>query len=331
VSLAWWFGLIAITIPAVFFLIRKQKGTKFSKRYIAESSTLKFLKSVKKIERQAKILRTLEFVMLMIMVVLLVIILSRPQKQIIRINEERSHDVVLCIDTSTSMLPYLSDSLQTMKAIIKENPTDRYSIVGFGSAAYTIIPLTRDITSLNEKIDYWSGFYDFQASGSLDSDKFRSYAGAVNLGFDPNSKGGTDVTDGLVSCVKRFGDISQKKSRSIIMLSDLEHNDGTYEQLYEASKLLPRYDIDIYVLQPDTMFRSDVVGRVVDLTQATVVTLGDKQETSRIVRNIVSQALNKEKAQEYVNVDWPQPFWIALLLTTLAWSTIMWYRWRDAT
>lgn len=329
-SLAWWLALVLIFIPLTCLIIRRKRGIKLSKRYIAEVATLSKLKSLSKIKKEAKILRIAEATMLLIMILLLVIIIARPQKQIIRINEERSHDIVLCLDTSGSMLPYLPDSMRTTKEIIKDNPTDRYSIVGFGSAAYTIIPLTRDITSLNEKIDYWSEFYEFLSSGSQDFEKFRSYTAESSLGFDPESQGGTDVTDGLVTCVKRFGDITQKKSRSIIMVSDLEHNDGTYDQLYEASKLLPRYGIDFYVLKPETYFKDDKVDQVIKLTEAKVSTLGDKEQTPKIVRDIVTKALNKEKTKEYINADWPQPYWIALLLTAIAWSVIVWYRWRDA-
>jgi len=319
-SLKWPLALALLLVVPVLLAYLRFRPSKKPVKFVAESTSAAQLPSYKRVLRQHKILKTIEFVLLCCLLASGLILASRPQRQIVKINEVNSHEIVLCQDVSGSMADYISDALGVMQKIIAANPTDKYSIVLFNDVAYTVVPLTRDVTTLNERIDIIKNAY----SGS--NPNFEKYGPELSLGYS-NKGGGTDIGSGIIGCVKRFGDLTPQKNRNIIMISDFEHNNGNIERVKLAAELVPKYQIKMYAIVPDS-YQSDTAKDILSITNASITTLGDKNQFSSSLESIFKSALNKEKQKEFVRTDSPQIMLLVCMILATAWAITVWLRWR---
>lgn len=155
---------------------------------------------------------------------LLVLALARPQSPVAdsRVKTE-GIDIVLCVDSSTSMLAedfkingVRQDRISVVKSVVSEfikgRPNDRMAIVTFAGRAYTVCPLTLD-------------------QGWLSANLERVRAGMV--------EDGTAIGSGIAASMNRLKN-SKAKSRVVILLTDGRNNAGNISPLTaaEAAKAL---------------------------------------------------------------------------------------------
>ncbi|MBL7048753.1 MAG: VWA domain-containing protein [Nitrospira sp.] len=149
---------------------------------------------------------------------LIVIALARPQEMLEDAKiEAEGIDIVLAIDTSTSMLAEdfklegrRTNRLSAVKEVVKEFIGNRYSdrigIVAFASRAYTVAPLTLDYSWLIQNLQ-------------------RIETGMI--------EDGTAIGSGLSSALNRLKD-STAKSKVVILLTDGRNNSGRISPLTAA-------------------------------------------------------------------------------------------------
>ena len=125
--------------------------------------------------------------------------------------ERRSHDVLVCLDISESMLAEnplpnrLERAKQKILSILDETPGDRFGLVAFSGAAELMCPLT------------------------LDKAYFRSVLAAVNT--QSISLEGTNIAAALHECIETYKDqedlsVNARDQRSILLISDGEQVSG---------------------------------------------------------------------------------------------------------
>lgn len=308
--LAWPLILLLIIPLGVGIYYRKKHPLRKKPLNLAESKTLPRLPSYKKLSKRLKKLTRIEAVLVILIMLTLVLLISRPQAEVNKIEEEKSRDIVFCSDSSGSMTEYIPNSLRTMKEIVGANPKDKYAITLFQNVAYTALPLTRDVTSINIVIDELIAGYESDTYTEVQGYGYSSGAGG----------GGTDIGAGLAGCVKRFPNLEEEKSRHVILLSDMDHNGVINPDV--VATLFPKYGINLYLMVPELYVEEAKKTSVVSITNAPVFTIGYGQDVGPLVSEIFRTIQNTNNAEEVVLADNPYPFWVALLIFTLALSYV---------
>lgn len=166
------------------------------------------------------------FVLRMMVVILLIVVLARPQSSLKQQNVSiEGIDIVLGLDISSSMLAQdlRPDRLEAAKELALEffrgRPNDRVGLVVFAGEAFTQCPLTTDHTVIEDMMD------DIK-SGMIED--------------------GTALGDGLATAINRLTE-SQAISKVIILLTDGVNNAGSLDPLSSA-EIAKIYGIRIYTI-----------------------------------------------------------------------------------
>jgi Ca-activated chloride channel family protein len=167
--------------------------------------------------------------------VLIVIALSRPQEMIEESKiETEGIDIVLTIDTSTSMLAEdfklrgkRANRLEVVKDVVKEfinnRHNDRIGIVAFAARAYTVSPLTLDYGWLMQNLE------------------------RVKIGMIED---GTAIGSALATSLNRLKD-TEAKSKVVILLTDGRNNAGKISPL-TAAEAASALNIKVYTIGAGT-------------------------------------------------------------------------------
>ncbi len=212
--------LLLIIIPLIAFYIWRRKDYYSS----IQVSSIDPVVSVKKSYKE--ILRHILFSLRMIVIILMILALARPQT----IDRQKNInmlgiDIVLSLDVSSSMLArdFKPDRLEAAKDLAVEfiagRPNDRMGVVVFSSESFTQCPLTTDhavLTNLITKIQ----------SGIIED--------------------GTAIGVGLANAVNRLKD-SEAISKVIILLTDGVNNSGVIDPA-TASDLAKKFNIRVYTI-----------------------------------------------------------------------------------
>ena len=171
----------------------------------------------------------------MFALLLIIVALSRPQFMLQESKiESEGIDIVLAIDTSTSMLAEdfelggkRENRLEVVKEVVREFITqrnsDRIGIVAFASRAYTVSPLTLDYGWLMQSLE------------------------RVKIGMIED---GTAIGSGLSSALNRLKDTTAK-GKVVILLTDGRNNAGRISPI-TAAEAAAALDIKAYTIGAGT-------------------------------------------------------------------------------
>ena len=173
----------------------------------------------------------LPFWLRMISIVLLTIILARPQTSFsITEDETEGIDIMIAMDVSVSMLTqdFNPNRIEAAKRVaydfIKNRPHDNIGLTLFGGEAFTQCPLTIDHAGLLSMFQNVS--CDLQRQGIISS--------------------GTALGMGISSAVSHL-EGSKAKSKVIILLTDGENNTGDISPLM-AAELAKKMGVRVYTI-----------------------------------------------------------------------------------
>lgn len=211
--------LLAIPLIVTWYVFKHKERTT-DLRY----SHSAFLRGMKKTLRQRLI--HLPFILRMLVLVLLIIALARPQ------SSSRAHnvdvegiDIVIAMDVSGSMLAedFSPNRMESAKATAREfiemRPGDRIGMTVFSGQSFTLCPLTTDHVLLKE----------------------------LAAGIGPGMvEDGTAIGDGLATAINRLRE-SQTVSKVIILLTDGINNAGAIDPV-TAAGIAEMYGIRVYTI-----------------------------------------------------------------------------------
>jgi hypothetical protein len=257
-----------------------------------------------------------------IMAVLLVTIIARPQVALKSYDSEKSRDIVLCLDVSGSMTPYIGAALDTLDSIYQQNPSDRYSIVAFASRPVTVLPLTRDKVAINQQINLLREVY---VKGNDKNYQFQSL-----VGFS------SDIGSGVEESVRRFDDLQTEKVRNIILVSDLDHfDDNPNRDAYlDKINLIPQNRINMFIMQ--TPLEYDFASspqQIVAVSGAQLYKIDEENSEAsakQVASQVFGQALNTTVVVSKNYGDYPYILFVALLTCCGLWTGVVALRWRHA-
>ena len=204
--------------------------------------------------------------------VLIIAALGRPQLMIEESQiETEGIDIVLAIDTSTSMLAEdfelggsRANRLESVKDVVRDfidnRHSDRIGIIAFASRAYTISPLTLDYGWLVQNLE------------------------RVKIGMIED---GTAIGSGMSSALNRLKD-TEAKSKVVILLTDGRNNAGRISPL-TAAEAAGALDIKVYTIGAGTrglapypgkdMFGNTVYRSVrIDIDEETLKKIAEKTD-----------------------------------------------------
>lgn len=313
--------LLIIALSIGTWLLSRRPRKRTERAFIAETDTLKKLRSYKKIAGRKRILSRLEALFLALLILSLAIIAARPVRKLQKIDEEKSRDVVLCLDGSGSMSGAIVPALEIMKKVVEENPYESYAITVFQSQSYTAIPLTRDTVAINQTIDDMIKGYIAKEISLDDGSEIDAFNAYDMIGFTVGG-GGTDIGAGLIGCIKRFGNLEESKSRHLIVLSDMEHN-GAVDPL-QAAQLIPRYDINMYAVVPYLKYSpsKSFTDELAKISNASVHEFTEPDTVRQVLADIYASALNRNEVRVLTSVDNPYPYWLLVLVFGWGWIGI---------
>lgn len=175
----------------------------------------------------ANLVRIIPEILLMLVVILLLTGLARPQKTNEKVEQyTEGIDIMLAMDISQSMQieDFEPDRLDAAKGValnfIDGRVQDRIGLVVFSGDAYSLAPLTTD--------------YDL----------LRSYVKEIN--FDMIENRGTAIGSALAVVTNRMRE-SEAKSKVCILLSDGDNTAGNIDPI-TAAELAAAYGIRIYTI-----------------------------------------------------------------------------------
>ena len=221
----YFFALLAVIIPYILWYALKYKKSQPALK-MPETAKYRYVPKSFRIY-----LMHVPFILRIILLILVVIILARPQSKNTWSNTDvEGIDMMLAVDVSTSMLaqdfkPNRVEALKEIaKRFIETRPNDNIGLTVFAGEAYTQCPLTIDhsiLMSLYETVDC-----QMAANGTLED--------------------GTAIGDGILNSLIRLRD-SKAKSKVLILLTDGVNNRGNISPM-TAAEIAKKNKVRIYTV-----------------------------------------------------------------------------------
>lgn len=216
-----YFWLLLITVPMIaWYILKKRKSQATITFSDTESIIDAGANSIKRYLRHSL------FVLRIAVIVLLIVILARPQSVNKKMEEQTEGiDIVITLDISSSMLAQdfrpnrLDASKNVATEFISGRPLDEIGLVVFAGESFTQCPLTTDHVRLKN-------LFNEVKSGIVED--------------------GTALGVGLANAVNRLKD-SKAISKVIILLTDGVNNSGEIAPL-TAADLAAKYGIRVYTV-----------------------------------------------------------------------------------
>lgn len=215
--------ILLLFIPALYFL----------ENHLKKIDTIPFpsVKFVTQAAKESKIhinKNSLLLILKFLALSFFILSLARPQRSIETQGiSSRGIDIILCMDTSTSMKALdfnpknrFEAAVEAAKEFVKARKNDRIGIVAFSGLSFTYCPLTTDRDAVINFID--------------------------NMHIGMTTVDGTNISAGILTSVERLKQ-TESPSKVIILLTDGRHNIGEVDPI-TAAKAAASVGIKIYTI-----------------------------------------------------------------------------------
>lgn len=233
-----------------------------------------------------------------------VVLAGRLQQRQTMSQEDRTRDIVLCLDASGSMAEVDAEVLREFRTIIAGLRGERIGLTIWSGAAITVFPLTDDYTYVLEQLNAAEKAF---ASGDVYSDEYAIFTAGTVLDWDVQSQMG----DGLASCVQRFDRADEDRSRAIVLASDNEPIGAGIFSVPEAAEYARAKRVVVHgIAAPATAERPSAAEQfeaAVASTGGTFSQLGEDGSTKAVIDAIADLDAKPIKRPPLVQVlDRPQ-------------------------
>ncbi len=168
-----------------------------------------------------------------------IVLAGRVQERQTLTANDRSRDIVLCLDASGSMAEVDAAVVREFRTIVDGLRGERVGLTIWSGVAITIFPLTDDYEFVLERLREAEEAFD---SGGVLTDEYAVYTAGTVIDWDVQSQLG----DGLASCVQRFDHKDEDRSRAVVLASDNEPiGTGIYD-LPSAAELAREDDVVVH-------------------------------------------------------------------------------------
>ena len=252
----WWLIPIVLAVVAIAtvvgWLLARRAGVRSGKKgWVANTGYLRGLPKYQALVRRTRASLAIAFVCFLIAVIATSVSAGAPVDRYVKHDKSASRDIVLCLDSSGSMLPYDSKIGGAFRQIISHFEGERISLQLWDAYSMTMFPLTDDYDMATDVLQDMSDTIDtglIQIGGKISGTReLFEYLEPV---LDENQEVSSLVGDGLSSCIMGFDHNDKQRSRTILLATDNEvYGSGVYD-LSEAIEFAKSQGVTVTALYP---------------------------------------------------------------------------------
>lgn len=252
----WWLIPVVLAVVAIAtvvgWLLARRAGVRSGKKgWVANTGYLRGLPKYQALVRRTRASLAMAFVCFLIAVITTSVSAGAPVDRYVKHDKSASRDIVLCLDSSGSMLPYDSKIGEAFRQIISHFEGERISLQLWDAYSMTMFPLTDDYDMATDVLQDMSDTIDtglIQVGGKISGTReLFEYLEPV---LDENQEVSSLVGDGLASCVMGFDHNDKQRSRTILLATDNEvYGEGVYD-LSEAIEFAKSQGVTVTALYP---------------------------------------------------------------------------------
>ena len=252
----WWLIPVVLAVVAIatvvgWILARRAGVRSGQKGWVANTGYLRALPKYQALVRRTRASLAMAFVCFLIAVIATSVSAGAPVDRYVKHDKSASRDIVLCLDSSGSMLPYDSKIGGAFRQIISHFEGERISLQLWDAYSMTMFPLTDDYDMATDVLQDMSDTIDtglIQVGGKISGTReLFEYLEPV---LDENQEVSSLVGDGLASCIMGFDHNDKQRSRTILLATDNEvYGSGVYD-LSEAIEFAKKQGVTVTALYP---------------------------------------------------------------------------------
>ena len=252
----WWLIPIVLAVVAIAtvvgWLLARRAGVRSGKKgWVANTGYLRGLPKYQALVRRTRASLAIAFVCFLIAVIATSVSAGAPVDRYVKHDKSASRDIVLCLDSSGSMLPYDSKIGGAFREIISHFEGERISLQLWDAYSMTMFPLTDDYDMATDVLQDMSDTIDtglIRIGGKISGTReLFEYLEPV---LDENQEVSSLVGDGLASCIMGFDHNDKQRSRTILLATDnVMYGEGVYD-LSEAIEFAKSQGVTVTALYP---------------------------------------------------------------------------------
>ncbi|GAB2969299.1 VWA domain-containing protein [Nocardioides montaniterrae] len=286
-SLHWPWLSIGLAVALIALLVRwtRTRGGRPAGEaaYVAHAARLRALPRYRALLRRRIALGAAISIAALIACTGAILLAGRHQETRTIDQDESSRDIMLCLDSSGSMITIDSEVLAQFQQIVQGLKGDRVGLTIWSGSAVTVFPLTDDYDFI---LDQLAQAQDAFSSPDTISDTYLRFTSGTIVDSHVQSQAG----DGLASCVQRFDRSSEHRSRAIVLATDNEPYGKGVFTLPQAGAYAKEHHIVVHgIAAPTTASRPNALDefqRSVQVTGGTFSLLGADGSVATVVDSI---------------------------------------------
>ena len=314
------FIFIALFI-IIFFISNKKKETKKNNIKIANTNIIKRTEYYKKILTRYRIILYLLYSVLFLGILSSSLLTSRIVEKSVISDKKYNRDIMLCLDVSQSTDELNAELVDKYTELVDELKGERIGISIFNATSYLLVPLTQDydyikesLTKMDKSLKCIKNY--FSCESIVDDYSFLIDGTQTDL-----TRGSSLIGDGLASCIFSFPKLDEKRTRSIVLVTDNEVYGTELINVVDAPKIAKKKNITIYTISPLKTYKKNFGS----LEEATKLTGGKSYLQTDGVNKIVDEINKKEKSllegqKQEVEYDHPE---IPFIMLTFSFVVIL--------
>jgi Ca-activated chloride channel family protein len=225
----------------------------------------------------------------------------RPLSEHRDTREVTNRDVMLCLDVSGSMIQLDVDVLASFTTLTSGLEGERIGLTIFNGSAVSVFPLTDDARYISDTLT---------ASATLLVEHKQLFTQGTNEG------GSSLIGDGLASCVLRFDRLDEKRSRSIVFVTDNMRAGTPIMTIEQAGEFANERDIRVYAIAAEHTpeFAGITLAEVATGTGGAAFQMTDTHTVDAVITEIQKLEATRIELPTDVVADDRPTFWIVLCL-----------------
>lgn len=327
VLIFWWMLLVWLLAIIGYWVLhrwqhKRKRGQLIQAIAVAHTSRMTDLPVYRNVLRRYRLMMRLVFALLSLNFIVAVVMTARPAAVSIITPTQQNRDIMLCLDTSGSVLAEDTKLLNRFSSLVKSFKGQRFGLTLFNASAVTIIPLNDNYELISQRLA--------SASQAFKEQKGPAFTALTNGTLAGYKNGTSLVGDGLTTCIQRMGANAQRRSQSVILATDNEANGKPIVGMAQAIGLAKQRNIHIYAVDPGVHDGNLATSHsqlevVASQTDGGYYQLGDQNVVSSIIDSIAKQVPEEfiGLAQQAIN-DNPEPFIYAAVLMGIASVILLW-------
>jgi Ca-activated chloride channel family protein len=326
---------VAIVAAAGWMALREAGRRSGARGWVANSGYVRELPKYRTLMRRTRWAVAATAACLVVLTAAVSVSAGAPVDRRVEDRRLSSRDIVLCLDSSGSMIPYDAEIAGAFRQMVDHFSGERIALHLWSARTMVMFPLTDDYDMAGDTLDevgrlMGEGYQGQDDSGVYVTNELYEFLEATD---DPNMEVSSLAGDGLAGCVLGFDHTDQQRSRMVILATDNEVLGAQIYTLSQAVDLARDHDVLVTALYPGDTAHLSAEGEElrdqVRLTGGDFYDAHDPSSVDGIIADIEAQQVAEvQGSATTVETDRPERAlaWVALSLLVLlglaAWARL---------